>query len=571
MPLPNIARNIFVIPSRGVLDWRQRRCDAKRHSPPPIQQTGDCKVMAEPRQIEPSETEEQRSISISHIVHTIRAYMPVIAISLAAVTVGSVILVLALYLFGPSQKITTQQFRLDFEGATDGRYPNGLKFSSSEIVSTPIVLAVFKGNHLEQFTTFEEYSRSVFVLESNRAYDLLAAEYDARLSDPRLSSVDRDRLQKEWQSKVSAIAKNDYSISYIRPWRSSTIPETLVRKTLGEILSRWAEYAKREKHVLLYQTAVLSPEILNVTPSSSSDDDYILLVQILRSKMTHIIANIDVLYDVPGSELARTRDGMSLAEIRLHLVEIIRFRLEPLNGLIRSSGLIKNPPLTARFVESQLAYDQRELKSAQDYADSIRESLAIYTLNRRGLDSQNGESAKSAGQKQPGSETVMVTDSFIDRLVSLTGQSADLTYRQKLITDFRKASDGIVPAQMAVAYDQELLSMLKNAGSATSPQNAAQVSAEITGTLENVRKLVSRVNEIYEILSANLNASTELFTLTAPPTTHTERTRGLYQLTMYGVLLILASLPVIIVLCLMHARVREEEVSEGYIAPGETP
>src|ERR1700704_4650204 len=116
--------------------------------------------MAEPRYKETTETEEPQ-ISISHFVHTIRAYIPVISLSLGAVALASVIVVILLYSLAPSQVITSQPFRLNFDGAADGRYPNGLRFSSGEIVGTPIVLSVFKEDHLDRFTTFSEFSRSV--------------------------------------------------------------------------------------------------------------------------------------------------------------------------------------------------------------------------------------------------------------------------------------------------------------------------------------------------------------------------------------------------------------------------
>ena len=84
--------------------------------------------------------------SVSHLIHTLRKYFPVIFLGMVAVMVGYVIVAAAAYLLAPSQRVTTQTFRLDFKGADRGEYPNGTKFSSIEIVSPPIVLKVYQRN-----------------------------------------------------------------------------------------------------------------------------------------------------------------------------------------------------------------------------------------------------------------------------------------------------------------------------------------------------------------------------------------------------------------------------------------
>ncbi|MEA2339376.1 MAG: hypothetical protein QOE82_3383, partial [Thermoanaerobaculia bacterium] len=132
--------------------------------------------------------EVDRPMSISHLVHTLKAYAPAIILSLAAAAVLYVVAGVAIYVFSPSQRITSQAFRLDFEGASEAKYPNGIKFSASDITSTPILLKVFRENQLDRFTSFPSFSRSVFVLEANLDYERLAAEYQARLADPKQSA-----------------------------------------------------------------------------------------------------------------------------------------------------------------------------------------------------------------------------------------------------------------------------------------------------------------------------------------------------------------------------------------------
>src|SRR4051794_23323878 len=203
-----------------------------------------------------------RPISISHLVRTLRAYKPIIVLTTAAIAIAYMVLAIAIYVFSPHQSVTTQQFRLDFEGASTGRYPNGLKFSTSDIVSTPTLLTVFNDNHLERFTRFSTFSRSIFVMEANPEYELLAATYASRLSDPRISAVDRERIQREWEAKAASISKSDYSMNWLRSNESARVPESVVRKTLVDTLTLWAKNATNEQHVLNYRLSILSPDFV---------------------------------------------------------------------------------------------------------------------------------------------------------------------------------------------------------------------------------------------------------------------------------------------------------------------
>src|SRR5213595_3558348 len=118
-------------------------------------------------------------VSVSHLFHVLRAYEPVIVIAMLSVAIGYVVCAILLYLVSPAQRTTVQPFRLEFRGATEGRLPNGVRFSAVEIVSTPVLLKAYQNDELSRFTTFGDFSRSIFVLESNREYENLVTEYQA--------------------------------------------------------------------------------------------------------------------------------------------------------------------------------------------------------------------------------------------------------------------------------------------------------------------------------------------------------------------------------------------------------
>jgi len=60
-------------------------------------------------------------------------------------------------------------------------------------------------------------------------------------------------------------------------------------------------------------------------------------------------------------------------------------------------------------------------------------------------------------------------DTFLDRLVALTAQSADAPYRQKLVDDYRNAANATIPLHQAVAYDQQILQEVRSGSGAEPP------------------------------------------------------------------------------------------------------
>jgi hypothetical protein len=514
---------------------------------------------------EHSHESAESGYSLRTFINTIRAYLPNILLSLAAVAIGYGILSIAMYMRAPTQQVTSQPFRLEFNGATAGRYPNGMKFSAAEVVNTPILLQVFNDNRLDRYTTFPDFTKSVYVVEANAAYEALAAEYQARLSDPRLGPVDRDRIQKEFDLKRQSLSKNEYSINFVSTPKTDRVPPSLVRKVLANILAAWANFATNEQHVVEYRLAVLSPNIIDET--ALEGDEPLIAVQVLRSRLMRVLANIDELSELPAADLARTqKDKLSLAEIRVRIEEIIRFRLEPLVPLIVRAGLIRQPQVTVQFLENQLSYDARQLKASNERAEAIRTALAVYS---------NTNAATAAAQKQPGAmgsseqgETVMpqLSDSFLERLMSLTSNAADSEYRQKLVDQYRKATAEVIPLEQAVAYNTEILQQVRQGVGRGGDPSA--VATQINGTRSEARSLIGSVNEIYLQVSRNLNPSTQLYAQAGPASTRRERSMGLSRVALWGVLTMLLALPIIIAVCLIHARFRQEEAeAESQHAP----
>ncbi len=503
-------------------------------------------------------------VSVSHFFKVLGAYGPIIGLALAAVAIGYVIVALAVYIYAPSQRVTTMTFRLEFEGAERGEYPNGTKFSSAEIISMPVLLKAYNQNNLSRFTPFSKFARSVFVLESNTAQEALSRYFQSRLSDPRLTPADRERIQHEYELKLATLSKSEYGLNYLHTGNNDPIPDVVVRKTMHDILREWAEFVSHEQHVLEYRVPVLSPDM--VTATGIEESNPIIATEMLRAKILRVMANIDVLRALPAAELVRSKqDGLSLNDIRIRLDDLVRFRLEPLVHGIAASQL-DDRATTIHFLETQVSYDERQLDAQIQATEAARKAMAMYTGQREQTDMPDSTAAvQRQAPAKPGTETLtpVVGDTFLDRLMQLTSSNVDFEYRQRLADRYRETAVAIAPVQQAVEYDRSVLALVRNPGGAGGGMSRQVVNQEIGATRQEVRQLLLEIRKIYLALSANLNPSTELITTTGSPSTRVERIVGITRLALYGLLTLFIAFPLIIFGCLIHNRIREEDAAEG--------
>ena len=69
--------------------------------------------------------------TLASLVSTLALYRSAILLSVAAVALATSIVALAIYVMSPTRYITSLDFRLTFDGAQTGAYPNGLRFSTA--------------------------------------------------------------------------------------------------------------------------------------------------------------------------------------------------------------------------------------------------------------------------------------------------------------------------------------------------------------------------------------------------------------------------------------------------------
>ncbi|MCA1734255.1 MAG: hypothetical protein LC732_11705, partial [Acidobacteria bacterium] len=298
--------------------------------------------------------EEESTISLREIASTLGRYKVPILLTIGILmllwALGSALLLLR----SPSERQAELPFRLEFKGAERGEYPNGTKFEATEILSAPVLLQVYNANQLDRYMQFSRFRSAVFVLQSNDALEQLIREYRARLSDPKLAAVDRERLEAEFAQKKASIAQSDYSLVLSVPEKAPAVPRKLQAKVLSDLLQVWAQQTVQNKGVVLYDLSILSSGMFE--QQALDTYDYVIALDMLRSRIRRVIGNIDQLHDIQGSKVVRSGepDSASLAELRVRLEDTLQFRVQPLLGLVLTEGISRSPSSSIRFLETQL-------------------------------------------------------------------------------------------------------------------------------------------------------------------------------------------------------------------------
>ncbi|HEV8131099.1 MAG TPA: hypothetical protein VGQ81_07590 [Acidobacteriota bacterium] len=534
----------------------------------------------------PRETEwetQDDTISLLPIIRTLGEYRKVILVALTTVVGALLIVSVAKYLMSPSQELATLHFHLRFDGIDSGEYPNGMKFSSTDIVATPLLAQVFEANDLGKYTSFERFRNSVFVLESNPDLEKLVREYEAKLSEFKGSPIYRDILEKEYQKKRQTLSFSDYSLNYASEDNGASIPDPLLKKILNDILAIWAENAVQRKGVLKHLISVYSQNILS--KDLIEREDYIVAADILRSTINNIVTSIDSISALPGAAVIRTgKQRISLAEVRIRLQNLLRFRLQPLIEIIQANSLSRNPVSARVYLKSRLDQVKLEYQEASEKGKILKDALHQYMEEKEKLLSSGarvGGSTSAAGAQPVGTGDrsipllfPQVSDSLLDRLVDRPALNADLKFRQDITERIIQAALAAGSLDRELNYYQQLLAsvmIIEKRGrrqSDVAGQAAAEVKENWERSLSGIVESLEQVNAPYQEISAqNLNPKPFLYTITVPAAVSTQNTVKLSTIAFYGFLSTLIAAAIISCICLVHARFRAESTRSSGMSP----
>jgi hypothetical protein len=488
--------------------------------------------------------DEDEALSLQPMVRTLWSYRRAIKTALGLTLVLCVLAGAFAYAWAPKERVASLGFQLTFEGADRGEYPNGTKFSSAEIVSTPVLTEVFKANDLQRYTTFSKFKDGMFVLQTNRDLELLSFEYTAKLSDSKLGPVDRARLEEEFRRKRESLSAAGFSLNIRRSEGLIGIPNASLSKILQDTLSTWASQTAEKKGATRYNIPVLSKNALQRDFLTS--EDYIISADILRTKIERILKSVVAMAEIPGASAVRMNEQVGLADLRANLEDLNRFKVEPLISLIRESGLSRNPARIGQYFEGRLVEVQLARTEAEQRIKSLQDALLGYE--------QRGTVVSGATATGPTSAvTPQLSESFIDRLVQMSTQSIDVDYRQGLTK--RIIDDGMVLAELK--RQAEYYELMRRAFASVQGRPDGSVASDVTRRMgqayDEVARSIDQVQAFYALISQqNLNPDTVVYTVTTPFLVRTTSALSFSTMLLYTIVVLLVAVIMIPLACLAH-------------------
>ena len=501
-------------------------------------------------------------ISLKALVETLWAYRRIISAAVLGVAAIAAVAALAAVLILPSERLGSIQFRLTFEGAADGKYPNGMPFSSAEIIGAPILNEVVRVNDLDRYGGYQALRDAIFILQSNPELQLLTDEYQARLADTKLSVVDRSRVEEEFKKKREALKDPTFTLSMRRNERVGRMPPELMEKTLIEALATWAKQAVEEKGANLYNVPVLSRNVLRADVLEA--EDYLVAVDILRLTVIRIISTASQLDKLPGAQLVRTgKERISLAEIKANLEDVERFELEPLIHLIRAEDLTKDPPKLSRYVSGQVFQLKLRRDATLARIKATQDALQDYTAQRGSRSVNEGRSAAGAtggGRLAPGAETTTMIpqlgEGFLDRLIQMSTQTqvSDVQYRQRLTDAVISESRELASLDQEFAFYGGLETSLKSvrASAGSSADSIALVKTRMRKSFDAIGLALDRIVNLHRDLSLQNLTPAMLYVVTGPFTLRTVRSLPLRTAELYWLLALMVTVILVPTGCLIH-------------------
>jgi hypothetical protein len=496
----------------------------------------------------------QDEISLKPHFETLWSYRGVIAVSVVGAATFYLVGVLLLFLISPVERLSSVPFRLLFDGAEKGEYPNGTLFSTSEIVAGPVLTEVFKIDDLQRFGKYEDFKDTMFVLQSNIDLDLLSYEFQGRLADTRLTPVDRSRIEEEFRRKREALVDPVYSLKMRRHERLTGMPRDLVNKVLLDVLAVWAKQADERKGATKYNVDVFSPGILQ--RQMLEQEDYLVAIDIMRSKTARVLATLEEIEKLPGAKALRVgEDRLSVADVRAGLQDVIRFKLEPLMGLIRSEGITKNSRALSQYAANQLFQLQQERLESAARVQALQASVREFSDQGALAGGDTGTGTAGQGGSPRGTIAPQLDQSFLDRLMGLSIAKEQFEYRRKITDEVIIASQVAAAKAREAAYYEDLAKELRASSGRVlgSPDMVALIKTRSAQAFDEIVQGIEKTAMIYRELSAqNLNPSSTVFAVTGPFTQETQRSLTLRTVLLYLVLIVMITITLVPIGCLLH-------------------
>ena len=412
----------------------------------------------------------------------------------------------------PTNEVASQSLRFTFNGAQRGEYANGVPFSPKDVTATPVLEEVFAAHELGRYMKPEEFSSAVTIYDGGQSASLLQMEFQSKLSNSRLTQADRDKLEREYKTRLEGMSGREYTLA--ADFTGSGMPADLQARVIAAIPEVWARQSQQSKGVSTNAFSVPTGAALNIDDKA----DYLVQAELLRATSQRLLETARKLSELPGAAMQRDSTGATIDDIIDEISSNYRVRVLPNYINFLRLAYAGDSAGVMEIFQNRIEVQERALKLAEAKSKAITEAFTNYMQLNAGLspsaaggaEAQGGMPvALGAGGQMPA--IMNFGEGFFDRVIAQGIQSRDVEYRQQLNERQISAATAVLDEQDQLDFDKWTMERIKSA-SGGQPVDITRVQADAKVTAEKLKDFSTRLSAIHAKLSQiNLNAPSQLY------------------------------------------------------------
>jgi len=508
------------------------------------------------------DAQQEAGISISDMIDFLRARF--VQLSAIAVITGMISLGACYFIrmAAGTTKLATYEFAFSFDGATENKYPNGTPFSPQDVLAAPVLDAVYATMHLQGKIEPGDFRSAFTITRGGTELRMLQSDFEQKLANTKLTVAERGPLETQYRAALAALRTGTFMLT--GDFTNTKLNDLEIERIMSAVPMAWAEFAQKIRGVAIYDISVPT---MTDADKLTSDSDYLIAAETLRSISRRTSACAEILMNQPGGKLVRDTTGKVLEDLHAEVEASYRVDVLPTYTNFLRLAYAQDPARVNEVFSNRMATSQRAVDMAEAEAKITTNAFQNYIMLSSGGNTGSGTSPGNSMQPNSGGNMPIINlnADFFDRIIGQGVAAKDTVYRQKLNDDQLKIQTKVLKLKDDLAFDQWLLKQIqpntqvlddnqtnadrlmveRNGGTATSgasqgnnaqgnnlPSGALPTSnALVTPTLSvqatlvsaqavqnRLAKFAARAREFYNLLSArNLNASSVLYSSQSAP------------------------------------------------------
>lgn len=271
-----------------------------------------------------------------------------------------------------------------FDGAEQGRYPNGAPFHLADMLAPKLLAELYdsyglaeRGVHAPSF--FANFNVEPHVPE----YDAILERYTTRMMEADEATERDDRaalataltvLHQQLETDLLIASRRAATLSFLRLPGTDALQMEEIDKLLLDLPERWATRAINEYGVLRPDVAVPNPAAF--ADAEFTALDYLPALDKLRQRVRALRGGLAALLAIAHAGLVRDDEtGLGLRDAETAVAQIETFDVVPLAADVAQQGLAKAPAPLIRETEYRIAELGRRAQRAKAECAALNRSL----------------------------------------------------------------------------------------------------------------------------------------------------------------------------------------------------